>query len=62
MPMPICPSGTRTLMTLISASLPAIASHRPCVGLNTVPSATSPATNGQPSVPAVANLQEARGS
>ncbi len=56
-PMPIWPSGTRTLITFIAAELSARASQMPWVGLNTVPSAISPETNGQPSVPAVANFR-----
>ncbi len=45
-------------MIPIRPALPATDSHRLWVGLNTVPSATSPATNGQPSVPAVANFRK----
>ena len=45
-------------MTVIAASLPARATQKSWVGLKTVPSATSPVTKGQPSVPPVANFRK----
>ena len=58
MPMPIWPTGTSALMMLIAVALPARPTQTSWVGLNTVPSATSPVTNGQPRLPAVPNCRK----
>ena len=46
-------------MTLMALSFAAIPTQNAWVGLKTVPSATSPDTNGQPRLPASAELEEA---
>ena len=45
-------------MNVMAASLPARATQKSWVGLKTVPSAISPETKGQPSVPPVANFRK----